>query len=123
MLNTIERINITKLKSSKWEKVAFSNPRNINSKFYEAGIYNHNGELFFIGGKTGLGNNEIDYKKDIYIFNFDGMILNALEMCYGGPLSFIETEFHKCNEENIGNFIDLNGGSLATIAIENLFIK
>ena len=121
ILDTIERINITKLKSSKWEKVAFSNPRNINSKFYEAGIYNHNGELFFIGGKTGLGNNEIDYKKDIYIFNFDGMILNALEMCYGGPLSFIETEFHKCNEENIGNFIDLNGGSLATIAIDNLF--
>ena len=71
----------------------------------------------------GLGNNESDFKKDIYVFNFDGMILNPLEMCYGGQLSFIETEFHKCNEENIGNFIDLNGGSLATIAIENLFIK
>jgi galactitol-specific phosphotransferase system IIB component len=123
ILDTIERINITKLNTSKWEKVSFSNPSNINSKFYEAGIYNHNGELFFIGGKMGLGNNESDFKKDIYVFNFDGMILNPLEMCYGGQLSFIETEFHKCNEENIGNFIDLNGGSLATIAIENLFIK
>lgn len=123
ILDTIERINITKLKTSKWEKVSYSNPSNINSKFYEAGIYNHNGELFFIGGKLGLGNNENDFKKDIYTFNFDGMILNPLEMCYGGPLSFVETEFHKCNEENIGNFIDLNGGSLATIGIENLFIK
>ena len=123
ILDTIERININKLKTSKWEKVSFSNPSNINSKFYEAGIYNHNGELFFIGGKMGLGNNENDFKKDIYVFNFDGMILSPLEMCYGGQLSFIETEFHKCNEENIGNFIDLNGGSLATIAIENLFIK
>ena len=123
ILDTIERINITKLKTSKWEKVSYSNPSNINSQFYEAGIYNHNGELFFIGGKLGLGNNENDFKKDIYTFNFDGMILNPLEMCYGGPLSFVETEFHKCNEENIGNFIDLNGGSLATIGIENLFIK
>jgi len=123
ILDTIERINITKLKTSKWEKVSFSNPNNINSKFYEAGIYNHNGELFFIGGKEGLGNNESDFKKDIYSFNFDGMILNPIEMCYGGPLSFIETEFHKCNEENIGNFIDLNGGSLATIAVENLLMK
>ena len=123
ILDTIERINITKLKTSKWEKVSYSNPSNINSQFYEAGIYNHNGELFFIGGKLGLGNNENDFKKDIYTFNFDGMILKPLEMCYGGPLSFVETEFHKCNEENIGNFIDLNGGSLATIGIENLFIK
>ena len=123
ILDTIERINITKLKTSKWEKVSFSNPNNINSKFYEAGIYNHNGELFFVGGKEGLGNNESDFKKDIYSFNFDGMILNPIEMCYGGPLSFIETEFHKCNEENIGNFIDLNGGSLATIAVENLLMK
>ena len=123
ILDTVERINITKLKTSKWEKVAISNPTRTNLKFYEAGTYNHNGELFFIGGKTGLGNGDIDFKKDIYVFNFDGMVFNPLEICYGGQLNFIETEFHKCNEENIGNFIDLNGGSLATIAIENLLTK
>ena len=121
ILDSIERINIAKLKTSKWEKVSISNPNNINLKFYGAGIYNNNGELFFIGGKVGQENEEKDFKSEIYSFNFDGMVFNTKEISYIGQLNFIENKFHKINDENVGNFIDLNNGCLATISVDSLF--
>ena len=120
ILDSVERININKLGKSKWEKVAFSNPDSINLKFYGAACFNLNGNLFFIGGKFGKGNDDDDYKTEIYCFNFNKMQFSATDVYYSGQLSFIETQFHICNESNIGNFIDSNEGTLATIAISSL---
>ena len=120
ILDTVERINIKKLGTSKWEKVSISNPDDINLKFYGAGIYNYNEKLYFVGGKTGKGNDDNDYKSEIYSFDFDRMAFSATNVYYTGQLNFIENKFHQCNNENIGNFIDLNEGCLATISISSL---
>ena len=120
ILNSVERINISKLGSSKWEKVSFKNEENLNLRFYGAGIYNNNGKLFFIGGKIGQGEDENDYKSEIYSFNFNDMKFVSTDIFFTGKLNFIENEFFHCNEENIGNFIDLNNGCLATIGKSTL---
>ena len=120
ILDSVERINIKKLGSNKWEKLSISNPDKINLKFYGAGIYNFNGKLYFVGGKIGKGNDEDDYKSEIYSFDFDKMAFSATSVYYTGQLNFIENKFHRCNNENIGNFIDLNEGCLATISISSL---
>ena len=122
ILDSIERINIAKLGSSKWEKVSISNTNNINLKFYGAGIFVKNNEIYFIGGKMGLDDDEKDYKNDIFSFNFDRMEFNGTENSYAGQLNFIENKFHKCDEVTYGNFVDLkNDGCLATITIDSLF--
>ena len=121
ILDSIERININKLGTSKWEKVSISNPENINLKFYGAGIYNLNEKIYFIGGKVGLGNDDSDYKAEIYSFDFDNMTFSSPDVYFSGQLNFIETQFHYCNDETIGNFIELNDGCLATVAISSLF--
>ena len=123
ILESIERINISKLGKSKWEKVSISNPDKINLKFYGAGIYKQGGELYFIGGKVGRGDTEFDYKNEIYTFNFDKMVFFSANISFAGQLNFIENEFHYCNNENIGNFTDLNDGCLATISLSSLFAK
>ena len=120
ILDSIERININKLSSSRWEKVSFSNPENINIKFFGAGIYNLNAKLYFVGGKMGQGNDESDYKVEIYSFDFDTMTFSSTEVYFSGQLNFIESQFHYCNTDTIGNFIELNEGCLATIAISSL---
>ena len=122
ILNTVERINITKLGTSKWEKVSYNNNDNINLKFYGAGIFNIGGKLFFIGGKTGQDNQDEDYKSEIYSFDFNNMTFTSTEIYFSGELNFIENEFFHCNRDNIGNFIDLNDGCLATIALSNLLL-
>jgi len=119
ILDSIERINITKLGTSKWEKVSTSNPTKINVKFYGSGIYKQNGKLYFIGGKIGLGNDESDYKNEIYTFSFNEMMFSSTNISFTGQLNFIENQFLFCNEENIGNFIDSDGGNLATISISS----
>ena len=120
ILDSIERINITNLDIRKWEKVNIFNPAQINLKFYGAGIYKQKNELYFIGGKVGRENEEDDYKKEIYSFNFEGMEFSPINISYSGKLNFIENQFHYCNNKNFGNFIDLNDGSLATISISCL---
>ena len=120
ILNSVERINISKLGSSKWEKVSFKNEENLNLRFYGAGIYNYNGKLFFIGGKIGQGEDENDYKSEIYSFDFNDMKFVSTDIFFSGKLNFIENEFFHCNEENVGNFIDLNNGCLATIGMSSL---
>ena len=60
ILDSVERININKLSTSKWEKVSISNPENINLKFYGAGTYFLDGILYFVGGKIGQGNDDSD---------------------------------------------------------------
>jgi hypothetical protein len=121
ILDSVERININKLGSSKWEKVSISNPKNINLKFYGSGIYNNNGVLYFIGGKVGLENNDVDYKNDIHMFNFDKMLFSTNNVSTGGNLDFIENQFHHSNEGNIGNCFGTNG-QLATIPLSEVLM-
>jgi hypothetical protein len=121
ILDSIERINITKLGSSKWEKVSISNPNNINLKFYGAGICVKNNEINFIGGKIGLDDDDKDYKNDIFSFNFETMEFNETGNSYAGQLNFIENKIHQCDEQTYGNFVDLKDDAcLATITIDNL---
>ena len=120
ILDSIERINISKLSTSQWEKVSISNPENINLKFYGAGLFNLNEKLYFVGGKVGQGNIESDYKNEIYSFNFDTMKFASTEVYFSGQLNFIESKFHYFNKDTIGNFIDLHDGLLATISISSL---
>jgi hypothetical protein len=122
ILDSVERININKLGSSsiKWEKLSISNPDSINLKFFGAGVYNNNGKLYFIGGKVGKGLEEDDYKAEICRYDFDNVRFVSTEICYNGYLNFIENRFHHCNEDTIGNFIELNDGCLATIGVSAL---
>ena len=115
ILDSIERININKLGTNRWEKVSISNPDNINLKFYGAGIFYLNEKLYFIGGKVGQGNKDSDYKEDIYSFNFDRMIFSNTYVYFPGKLNFIENQLHYCNDKTIGNFVELDNGHLATI--------
>ena len=120
ILDSVERINITKLGTSEWEKVSVSNPGRINLNFYGAGLYNNNEILYFIGGKVGLDNDDNDYKNEIYTFNFEKKEFMTTYISFAGQLNFIENKFHKCKGENYGNFIEANDGCLATISLSSL---
>lgn len=122
ILDSIERINISKLGKSKWEKVSISNPGGINLKFYGSGIFKQNDELFFVGGKLGKGNEDFDYKYEIYHFNFDKKVLTSTNFSNVGQLNFIENQLHYFNSDSIGNFVDFNDGSLASINISSLYV-
>ena len=117
ILDSVERINIAKLGTSQWEKVSISNPERINLKLYGSGIYNNNGILYFIGGKVGFGNDENNYTNEIFKFNFDKMQFSPTNVSFPGELNFIENQFHHCNGENIGNFVESNGGCLASVPL------
>jgi len=117
ILDTVERIYIKDLK--KWEKVNVKNPSNINIKFYGAGVYCLNGELFFVAGKKGTGNNDDDYKKEICSFKFDTCEFLTDGIYFNENLEFIENQFHHLNDSNIGNF--MNGeGALASLPLSEL---
>ena len=119
ILDSVERINIKDLKNSNWEYVNISNPLNIDNKFYGSGVYCKNGEMYFIGGKKGFGNDENDYKTGIYNYKFDTKEFYTKELYFSGHISFIEHQFHKINDENIGNFMS-EEGLLATLPISGL---
>ena len=117
ILDTVERIYIKDLK--KWEKVNVKNPSNINIKFYGAGVYCLNGELFFVAGKKGTGKNDDDYKKEICSFKFDTCEFLTDGIYFNENLEFIENQFHHLNDSNIGNF--MNGeGALASLPLSEL---
>ena len=120
VLDTVERINIKTLGSSNWEIVNFSNPNGINTKFYGAGVYTVNGQVFFLAGKTGLGTDESDYKSEIHRFKFDTNEFLNTDIIYNGNITFIENEFHPISEGNVGNFINIDNGTLATMPVASL---
>ena len=120
VLDTVERINIKTLGSSNWEIVNFSNPNGINTKFYGAGVYTVNGQVFFLAGKTGLGSDESDYKSEIHRFKFDTNEFLNTDIIYNGNITFIENEFHPISEGNVGNFINIDNGTLATMPVASL---
>ena len=120
ILESIERININDFRNNNWENVEYTKSGNINTKFYASGVYNIRGQLFFLGGKIGLGKEERDFKSEIYRFKFDNNEFFNTDLCYNGAISFIENEFHHISEENIGNFINIDNGILATMAVSSL---
>ena len=120
IMDSIERINITKKGHSKWENVIVTNNGNINLKFYGAGVYNVKDKLFFIGGKYGHGNEEKDYKSKIYCYDFNKMEFIYMEIFYEGHLAFMESQFHHCSSLTIGNMIDIKDGLLATLPVSAL---
>ena len=85
-----------------------------------SGVYNVRGQLFFLGGKVGLGNNETDFKSEIYRFKFENNEFLNTDLCYNGKISFIENELHHISEENVGNFINIDNGVLATMPVSSL---
>ena len=120
ILDNVERINIKNLGSNKWENVIVSNPNNVNTRFYGAGVYYVKDDLYFIGGKNGLGNGDTDYKSEIYCYHFDKNEFLNTDICYKGNLVFVENKFHHVSEENVGNFIDVDNGVLATMPISSI---
>ena len=120
VLDTVERINIKKLGSSNWENVIYSNPNNITTKFYGAGVYIVKGQLFFLGGKLGFGDEQSDFKSEISRFKFDTNEFLNSDICYNGKINFIENEFHHISEDNVGNFINVGNGVLATMPVSSL---
>jgi N-acetylneuraminic acid mutarotase len=71
VLDTVERIYIKTIGSNKWENVKVSNPNKVNMGFYGAGVFIANNKLYFIGGKVGLGDDDSDYKSEIYSFKYE----------------------------------------------------
>ena len=120
VLDSVERINIKKLGSSNWENVIYSNPNKVNTKFYGAGVYIVKGQLFFLGGKLGLGDDQSDFKSEIYRFKFDTNEFLNTDICYNGKINFIENEFHHISDDNVGNFISVDNGVLATMPVSSL---
>ena len=78
VLDSVERINIKTLSNNNWEVVNYLNLFNINTKFYGAGMYIINEQVFFIGGKTGLGTYNQDYMSQILSYKFNNYITIAL---------------------------------------------
>ena len=120
ILDTVERINISNIFINKWENINISNEYDLNLKFYGSGVCYHGNKLYFIGGKVGHGEEENDYKTEIYCFNFESMGFNDCEIAFSGKLNFIENKFHYFDEDNFGNFTCVNNGCLATINVSSL---
>jgi len=120
VLDTVERIYIKTIGSNKWENVKVSNPNKVNMGFYGAGVFIANNKLYFIGGKVGLGDDDSDYKSEIYSFKYENNEISNTEICFKGNLIFIENLFHHVSEENVGNFMNVDNGVLATMPMASL---
>ena len=118
ILDSVERINIKELGKKNWEVVTITNISNINIKFYGAGVYCLNGELYFIAGKKSLGNDDDAYRTDICSYKFDqGEFVNT-ESYFDKKLEFIENGFHQLNKDYVGNFV--GGEQLASLPLDQL---
>ena len=120
ILDSVERINIKELGKSKWEVVTITNLQNIDIKFYGAGVYCLNGELYFFGGKKEFGTDDNSYKTDIYSYKFDNGEFLSTGLNFQGNLEFIENEFHQLNNDTIANFVLGKDMQLATLPIQSL---
>ena len=117
ILDSVEKINIKDFGKKNWEVVTITNHSKVNIKFYGAGVYHLNGELYFIAGKKGLGNDESSYKTDICSYKFnEGEFVNY-STYFEQKLEFIENQFHQVNKDIIANFV---GERLASLPLEQL---
>ena len=119
ILDSVERININIKDFGKknWEVVTITNLSKIDIKFYGAGVYYLNGELYFIAGKKSLGNDDSSYKTDICSFKFNEGEFVSYSTYFEQKLEFIENQFHKVNHNIIANCV---GERLASLPLEQL---
>ena len=119
ILDSVERININIKEFGKknWEVVTITNLSKIDIKFYGAGVYYLNGELYFIAGKKSLGNDDSSYKTDICSFKFNEGEFVSYSTYFEQKLEFIENQFHKVNQNIIANFV---GERLASLPLDQL---
>ena len=119
ILDSVERININVKDFGKknWEVVTITNLSKIDIKFYGAGVYYLNGELYFIAGKKSLGNDDSSYKTDICSFKFNEGEFVSYSTYFEQKLEFIENQFHKVNQNIIANFV---GERLASLPLDQL---
>ena len=119
ILDSVERININIKDFGKknWEVVTITNLSKIDIKFYGAGVYYLNGELYFIAGKKSLGNDDSSYKTDICSFKFNEGEFVSYSTYFEQKLEFIENQFHKVNQNIIANFV---GERLASLPLNQL---
>ena len=120
VLDSVERINIKTLSNNNWEVVNYLNLFNINTKFYGAGMYIIKEQVFFIGGKTGLGTYNQDYMSQILSYKFNTKELFNTQIIYNYKNTFIENEFHYIFDDIIGNYNHVNYGNYITIALSSL---
>ena len=119
ILDSVERININIKDFGKknWEVVTITNLSKIDIKFYGAGVYYLNGELYFIAGKKSLGNDDSSYKTDICSFKFNEGEFVSYSTYFEQKLEFIENQFHNVNQNIIANFV---GERLASLPLDQL---
>ena len=117
ILDSVERINIKDFGKNNWEVVTITNLSKVNIKFYGAGVYYLNGELFFIAGKKSLTYDDDSYKTDICSYKFTEGEFVSYSTYFEQKLEFIENEFHKVNQNVIANFV---GERLASLPLVQL---
>ena len=62
------------------KNVKVSNPNNANMGFYGAVIFIANNKLYYIRGKVGLGDDDSDYKSEIYSFKYENNEISNIEI-------------------------------------------
>jgi len=117
ILDSVERISIKDFGKKNWEVVTITNLSKVNIKFYGAGVYYLNGELFFIAGKKSLTYDDDSYKTDICSYKFTEGEFVSYSTYFEQKLEFIENEFHKVNQNVIANFV---GERLASLPLVQL---
>ena len=119
----ISRLSISNLT----DQIIFVIPPNYTTSsarlyFYEKAGNEWNQRFNFTAhiGKKGLGNSDNDYKSDVLSYKIDENKFTTKNLNFNGALEFIENQFHRFDEENIGNFS--NGKDvLATLPISGLY--
>ena len=102
------------------KNVKVSNPNNANMGFYGAVIFIANNKLYYIRGKVGLGDDDSDYKSEIYSFKYENNEISNIEIWFKGNFIFIENLFHHVSEENVSNFTKVDNGVLDTMHMASL---
>ena len=96
---SIERINITS-NNAIFEMILYSNPNNIDTRLYGCGLFQVDGLIYFLGGKSNEKN--ID---EIYFFNFNDRRFDVTDSKLKWKESFRENQLFKL-EDNIVQVCD-----------------
>ena len=94
-IESIERINLNN-NNAKWEMIMFSNPKNIDLRFYGCAVYEKNGLLYFFGGKC----NEI-MSDLIFYYDFEDRCFGVENMRLNWKESFRENKMYPMGGNNV----------------------
>ena len=102
--NKIYRININDLNNSIWESLTLNSLDIINLKFYGSALFISNNELYFIGGSYVLDIKLDNFKKDVFVYDFNKNLFFNKNLSLPDEIMFNENKLHLLNEKIIGNF-------------------